>query len=420
MRQALKILLLVFAGVVGLFKRVAADSDHPEVISKQEPQKRAKLTLWQVAKVLILAGVAAGVIGFIVLVSGLVPIKASSGHWAVTRWFLNFAKYRSIATHSVPIEVPSLSDPMLVQKGASAYENNCRVCHGSPKLPHPPVAQHMLPRPPYLPSVVSEWDPEELFQVVKHGLKFTGMPAWPAQQRDDEVWAVVAFLREFPRLDQNSYRSLVGTDAAAEFGEAFDQVLRHCESCHGTQGMGRGLGAAPRLAGQKANYLYSALSAYARQQRFSGIMQPVAARLNEEQMQRLARHYANLPLNLSTEAREASAAVQRGEKIANNGIREQRVPACNSCHGQSGPTNPIYPQLSGQYANYLVLQLKLFQREQRGGTPYAHLMNHVAPNLNEEQMHDVALYYESLVPQVVMVSRSASYTELHRSLKFSF
>lgn len=404
MRQSLKILLVLFAGVIGLFKRVAADDDSDrEVTTKDE--KHSSLTFWQAAKVLIVAGVAVGVIGFLVLISGLVPIKASSGHWKVTRWFLTFAMHRSIDTYSTPIEAPPLSDPVLVQKGAGAYENNCRVCHGSPRLPHPPVAQHMLPRPPYLPHVVSEWEAEELFHIVKHGLKFTGMPAWPSQQRDDEVWAVVAFLLEFQKLDQNSYRNLVGTDAAAEFGEAFDQVLRHCESCHGPQGMGRGVGAAPRLAGQQVDYLYYSLSAYARQQRFSGIMQPVAARLNDEQMQRLAQHYANLPRDVPAQTTDASAAVERGEKIANNGIREQRVPSCNSCHGPGRPRNPVYPELSGQYANYIVLQLTLFQREQRGGTAYAHLMKHVAPNLSSDQMQDVARYYESLAPAVTSAAR---------------
>lgn len=401
MRRLSTLLLLLFAGMVGLVRRVAAASPPPE--TQNESRKHAKLTFWQVAKVLTVAAGVVGFIGLFVMISGLVPIKASSGHWKITRWFLTFAMHRSVATHSVSIEAPPLADPMLVQKGAGAYENNCRVCHGSPQLPHPPVAQHMLPRPPYLPWVVSEWEAEELFHIVKHGLKFTGMPAWPSQQRDDEVWAVVAFLLEFQKLDQEGYRSLVGTDAAAELGEAFDQVLRHCESCHGPEGMGRGLGAAPRLAGQKVDYLYASLSAYARQQRFSGIMQPVAVRLNDEQMRRLAQHYASLPRNVATQA--PAAAIERGERIANAGIREQRVPACNSCHGQTGPRNPIYPELSGQYANYIVLQLKLFQREQRGGTAYAHLMRHVAPQLNEEQMQDVALYYESLAPQTASAVR---------------
>lgn len=399
MRQSSKILLLLFGGVIGLFKRVVADS--PDRVSKGngESRKHSTLTFWQAAKVLTFAAAVAGFVGLIVVLSGIAPIKASSGHWQVTRWFLNFAMRRSVATHSLSIEAPPLSDPVLVQKGAGAYENNCRVCHGSPTLVHPPVAQHMLPRPPYLPWVISQWEAEELFHIVKHGLKFTGMPAWPSQQRDDEVWAVVAFLLEFQKLDQNGYRSLVGADPAPEFREAFDQVLRHCESCHGPEGLGRGLGAAPRLAGQKADYLYASLSAYARQERFSGIMQPVAARLNDELMRTLAQHYANLPRNVPTQTSNASAAIDRGAKIANEGIREQRVPACDSCHGQTRLRNPLYPELAGQYANYIVLQLELFEREQRGGTPYARLMRHVAPHLTDEQIQDVALYYESLDPQ---------------------
>jgi hypothetical protein len=31
------------------------------------------------------------------------------------------------------------------------------------------------------------------------------MPAWPAPQRDDEVWAMVAFLGVFPDLDAEAY-----------------------------------------------------------------------------------------------------------------------------------------------------------------------------------------------------------------------
>jgi cytochrome c553 len=406
MRQSAKILLLLVGVIVGVFRRVMSDS--PPAEPKDEQQQHSLPTFWQAAKVLGIAAVVAGFIGLVVLISGVMPIKASSGHWQVTRWFLEFAKQRSVATHSVTIEAPPLSDPVLVQKGAGAYENNCRVCHGSPKLPQPPVAQHMLPRPPYLPSVVSEWEPEELFHIVKHGLKFTGMPAWPSQQRDDEVWAVVAFLQAFPGLDQNGYRELVGPDASPYVSEEFNEVLRHCESCHGPQGLGRGLGAAPRLAGQKVDYLYASLSAYARQQRFSGIMQPVAARLNDGEMLRLAQHYANLPRIAPTPTSNAPADVQRGEKIANDGIREQRVPACNSCHGPGGPRNPVYPELSGQYANYIVLQLKLFQREQRGGTSYAHLMRHVAPQLDDEQMRDVAVYYESLSPQALLPVETVS------------
>lgn len=60
------------------------------------------------------------------------------------------------------------------------------------------------------------------------------------------------------------------------------------------------------------------------------------------------------------------------------------------------PRNPVYPDLTGQYADYPVLRLELFKKQQRGGTAYAHLMHTVAARLTPEQMRDVALYYASL------------------------
>jgi cytochrome c553 len=60
------------------------------------------------------------------------------------------------------------------------------------------------------------------------------------------------------------------------------------------------------------------------------------------------------------------------------------------------PRNPIYPQLAGQYPEYLALQLALFQKGSRGGTPYAHLMQLVASRLRPEQINDVTLYYGSI------------------------
>ena len=57
-----------------------------------------------------------------------------------------------------------------------------------------------------------------------------------------------------------------------------------------------------------------------------------------------------------------------------------------------------YPLPAGQYADYLKLQLQLFQKGHRGGSAYAHLMHPVATRLTPEQIRDVALYLESVRP----------------------
>jgi cytochrome c553 len=347
--------------------------------------------------------------GLFVMISGVVPIKASSGHWPITAALLDFAKRRSVATHTIGVTPPPLDDRALVLKGGGHYDFACEPCHGSPVLQQPRIAGAMTPRPPDLRTAALTYDPKELFYIVKHGIKFTGMPAWPAQTRDDEVWAVVAFLRSMPRLDANGYNELAGItqaapgdklpleDLAGESPPVPEVVTENCARCHGIDGRGRGAGAFPRIDGQRLEYLSSSLRAYAQGHRHSGIMEPLSAHLGNDDIRSIAEYYSGLPSNVA--APNASAdpgAIERGRRIATDGDPGRLVPACRECHGPGVTRNANYPRLTGQYADYIVQQLRLFRSHGRGGTEYLHIMMKVAGQLTEEQMHDVAQYYASL------------------------
>lgn len=344
----------------------------------------------------------------LVVWSGVVSVKASAGHWAITNWFLHTAMRRSVNTYSKLEELPDMREPWLVLKGAGHYETGCRPCHGAPDVQLPVIPQAMTPHPPRLSKVIPDWSKEELFYVVKHGIKPTAMPAWPTLQRDDEVAAVVAFLLELPKLDGAGYRKLVDGDtgrspSAAPLGDLVPSqsgpvTLASCARCHGRRGEGRGSAAFPKLAQQTLEYQYNALVAYAQAKRHSGIMQPIAASLSPRAMRQLSAHYAQIPGELASDTPPAERSQHpRGAAIVNSGLPERGVPPCAECHGPgTGPRNPAYPRLAGQYRDYLLLQLKLFKAEKRGGSPYAHLMQYVAKRLTEAQMQDVSSYYASL------------------------
>lgn len=48
----------------------------------------------------------------------------------------------------------------------------------------------------------------ELFRIVKAGVKYSAMPSWPADRRDDEMWQLVAFLRALPTMSPKTFRQL--------------------------------------------------------------------------------------------------------------------------------------------------------------------------------------------------------------------
>jgi cytochrome c553 len=66
---------------------------------------------------------------------------------------------------------------------------------------------------------------------------------------------------------------------------------------------------------------------------------------------------------------------------------------CAACHGPAGiSANPLWPNIAGQAAPYLVAQLKAFKDGSRNNP----LMTSQAMMLSEQDMADLAVYFESL------------------------
>jgi cytochrome c553 len=343
-----------------------------------------------------LAGLAlAGVAGAVLLAySGLYSVAASRGHPAWLDWFLETGMRRSVEFHSGGEPAPDLDDPDLISLGAAHFQGGCAPCHGAPGQPINPVYDHMLPSPPSLSEHAGEWSDQELFWIVRHGIQYAGMPAWSGEGRDDEVWAMAAFLRRLPSLDAAAYNRLAqggaeiptrrpGAMANAGLGALH---LTACARCH-DNGADAASDLAPRLAGQSPIYLQRALEEYRNNRRQSGVMEPVAAELDETQIGQLAEYYGSLaPAPVATTPEEGAGAA-----LALQGDPDKGVPPCGTCHGASALAD--YPRLAGQPAPYVAGQLKLWRKGGRAQTPQGKLMAEIARRLSDEQIDDVARYY---------------------------
>ena len=77
------------------------------------------------------------------------------------------------------------------------------------------------------------------------------------------------------------------------------------------------------------------------------------------------------------------------------------ITVCGTCHGTRGNnTNPKFPLLAGQNANYLAAQLKAFHSQTRGDPDAIGYMWGMASELDDGTISALAAYYATQKPEV--------------------
>ncbi|WP_232830617.1 c-type cytochrome [Oceanicella sp. SM1341] len=328
----------------------------------------------------------AGAVGGAAVVGlGLYNVSASAGHLPGVSWLLHSAFRASVRLRAPAAEeVPDLSDPARAALGAGHYATACAPCHGGPDAAAMATVRHMVPEPPPVAAAVAQWQPRHLHWIVENGVKMTGMPAWPAEERGDEVWAVVAWAEalkrgEAPPLPQTAQGTAPGAGPEARAG--------YCLACHGAPG-----GGVPRLDIQEPAVLAAAMRDYRSGTRQSGIMAQAMSFVPPEQDAALAGLLAGTgPERLPRPAPPPEGA----GALATRGTRD--VPACTACHGPDaeGDRPGRFPALAGQDATFLATELRLWRDGVRKGSP---LMRAAARRLTEAQITALAAWYAAREP----------------------
>ena len=118
--------------------------------------------------------------------------------WAA-RTALHATLEREAPKDSNPV---ALSDANLIA-GIGLYAKNCAICHGTAKgdASITPIAKGLYIPPPQLATDGVEDDPEGYtFWKVKHGIRWTAMPAWEGTLNDEQIWTLALFLKHMDKL----------------------------------------------------------------------------------------------------------------------------------------------------------------------------------------------------------------------------
>jgi len=94
----------------------------------------------------------------------------------------------------------ALSDANLAA-GIKLYGANCAVCHGAADAKPSLLSKGFYIASPQLAKEGVEDDPDGVtFWKLKHGIRFTAMPAFGANLADDDLWKIALFLKHMDKL----------------------------------------------------------------------------------------------------------------------------------------------------------------------------------------------------------------------------
>ena len=147
---------------------------------------------------------------FILLLAytGAYDISASKDHSPFVRWAFSTTMRNSVSVRASDIEVPSRFTPEQVAAGARQYKSMCEHCHAGPGVQKQEWAKGMLPQPPHLVEAVTEWEPNEVFWLAKHGVRMSAMPAFGGTHEDTALWEITSFVMRLPGMTAEEYAAL--------------------------------------------------------------------------------------------------------------------------------------------------------------------------------------------------------------------
>jgi thiosulfate dehydrogenase len=131
---------------------------------------------------------------------GLYPIGADNAPSGLERTLAGRAmdvyadKHKPAGDNPVPLTAANLTE------GARHYEEHCALCHGGAKAKISRLQNQFSPPAPQLINRIPHDPPAWIFWVTKHGVRMTGMPAWTGILTDEDMWKIVAFIKNSGKL----------------------------------------------------------------------------------------------------------------------------------------------------------------------------------------------------------------------------
>ena len=111
---------------------------------------------------------------------------------------------RSVRHLAIPIDARDRQNPVpltpaVLQEARDHFADHCATCHANDGSGKTEMGPNLYPRAPDMrePETQNLSD-GELFYIIRHGVRLSGMPAWGGE--NDDNWKLVHFIRHLPKI----------------------------------------------------------------------------------------------------------------------------------------------------------------------------------------------------------------------------
>jgi mono/diheme cytochrome c family protein len=98
---------------------------------------------------------------------------------------------------------PVASSAEVLDQALAHYADHCASCHANDGSGDTSIGRGLYPRVPDMRGTETQALTDgELFSIIEHGIRLTGMPGWGngTPEGERESWALLHFVRRLPKL----------------------------------------------------------------------------------------------------------------------------------------------------------------------------------------------------------------------------
>jgi len=149
----------------------------------------------------------------LIMYTGSYNVAANVPDNPVVDWYLSNTMIHSVVNRAKSVQAPAQFTDQQARAGFTIYNQTCVHCHGAPGRDPGDIAKGLNPEAPDLSDAVEDMTTNQIFWIIKNGIKMSGMASYGKVHSDDEIWNIVAFVQRLPKMTPEEYGRFVQNSA---------------------------------------------------------------------------------------------------------------------------------------------------------------------------------------------------------------